>query len=116
MLEEPEHRIWLESYVDQLVLRDVPELGEIRDPSGLRRLLRAVIGNTAGIFADTEPAAAAGINVKMARRHEQLFDDPAYCQLPATVAHQSDQLSSCDPGDFVGIVRTVLDHDEGAAP
>lgn len=29
---EAARRSWLDSYVEQLVLRDVPELGEIRDP------------------------------------------------------------------------------------
>lgn len=66
---------WLRSYVEQLVLRDVPELGEIRDPAGLRRLLRAIAEHTAGLVADTELAAAAAINVKTVRRHERLLED-----------------------------------------
>jgi uncharacterized protein len=42
-------RIWLASYVDQLVNRDVPQAGVVRDPVRLRRYLRAVAANTAGL-------------------------------------------------------------------
>lgn len=68
-------RLWLESYVEQLVLRDVPEVGDIRDPSGFRRLLRALVENTGTLTPDTELAVAADINVKTVRRHERLLED-----------------------------------------
>jgi predicted AAA+ superfamily ATPase len=54
---------------------NVPELGEIRDPAGLHRLLHAIAEHTAGLVADTELAAAAAINVKTVRRQERLLDD-----------------------------------------
>lgn len=68
-------RQWLDSYVEQLVLRDVPELGEIRDPAALRRLLRALIESTGSLTADTELAMAADMNVKTVRRQERLLED-----------------------------------------
>lgn len=68
-------KLWLDSYVEQLVLRDVPELGEIRDPGALRRLLHALIESTGTLIADTELAAAADMNVKTVRRHERLLQD-----------------------------------------
>lgn len=68
-------RLWLDSYVDQLVLRDVPELGEIRDPAALRRLVRALTENTGGLTADAELAAAADMNVETVRRQERLLGD-----------------------------------------
>ncbi|MCA1675382.1 MAG: DUF4143 domain-containing protein, partial [Actinobacteria bacterium] len=74
-LDDEARGTWLRSYVEQLVLRDVPELGEIRDPAGLRRLLRAIAEHTAGLVADTELAAAADINVKTVRRQERLLED-----------------------------------------
>lgn len=40
---------WLSSYVDQLVSRDVPQAGVVRDPVRLRRYLQAVAANTAGL-------------------------------------------------------------------
>lgn len=74
-LAAPARGLWMGGYVDQLVQRDVPELGQTRDPSGARRLLRALVENTAGITADTEIASAAGVDVKTVRRHERLLDD-----------------------------------------
>lgn len=68
-------KLWLDSYVEQLVLRDVPELGEVRDPAALRRLLRALIESTGTLTADTELAAAADMNVKTVRRQERLLED-----------------------------------------
>jgi predicted AAA+ superfamily ATPase len=68
-------RLWLDSYVDQLVLRDVSELGEIRDPAALRRLIRALTECTGTVTADTELAAAADMNVKTVRRQERLLED-----------------------------------------
>lgn len=74
-LDERSRRTWLDGYVDQLVLRDAPELAHTRDPAGLRRVLRALVGNTAGITADTAIAASADVNVKTAQRNERLLDD-----------------------------------------
>lgn len=74
-LGDTARRTWLRSYVEQLVLRDVPELGEIRDPATLRRLLRAIAAHTAGLIADTELAAAADMNVKTVRRQERLLEE-----------------------------------------
>ena len=67
--------LWLESYAEQLVQRDVPKLGEIRDPAALRRLLRAFAECTGTLRPDTELAATADINVKTVRRHERLLED-----------------------------------------
>lgn len=74
-LDEPGRRTWLRSYIQQLVLRDVAELGEIRDPAGLNRLLWAIGEHSAGVVADTELAAAADVNVKTVRRQERLLAD-----------------------------------------
>ncbi|MGH3520960.1 MAG: hypothetical protein ACRDQ7_27005, partial [Haloechinothrix sp.] len=64
-------RLWLDSYVEQLVLRDVPEIGEIRDAAALRRLVHALIESTGTLTADTELAATADMNVKTVRRQER---------------------------------------------
>ncbi len=74
-LDEPQRRVWLRSYVQQLVLRDIAELGEIRDPTGLNRVLRAIAERSADVVADTELAAAADVNVKPVRRQERLLAD-----------------------------------------
>lgn len=74
-LDARSRRTWLDGYVDQLVLRDAPGLAHTRDPAGLRRLLRALVENTAGITADTAIAAAADVNVKTVQRNERLLED-----------------------------------------
>lgn len=74
-LDVDDRRTWLDSYTEQLMLRDVPELGRSRDPAALRRLFRALVEHTAGITADTEIASAAGVDVRTARRNEGLLDD-----------------------------------------
>lgn len=71
----PSRRMWLDSYIDQIVLRDVPELGEVRDPAALRRLLQALIENTGTLTADTDLAKAADMSVKTLRRQERMLTD-----------------------------------------
>ena len=68
-------KMWLDSYVDQIVLRDVPELGEVRDPSALRRLLHALIESTGTLTADTDLATAADMKVRTLRRQERMLED-----------------------------------------
>lgn len=67
--------LWFDSYIDQLVLRDIPELGQIRDPAALRRLLSALAECTGALVADTELAAAGDMNVKTVRRQKRLLED-----------------------------------------
>lgn len=74
-LSAKSRQLWLDSYVEQLILRDVPELGEIRESAALRRLLRALVESTCTLTADTELAAAADMNVKTVRRQERLLED-----------------------------------------
>jgi len=74
-LRELDRRRWLEGYSQQLILRDVPELGDIRDPVGLRRLLRAIAEHSAGLVPDTELAASADVDVKTVRRQERMLEN-----------------------------------------
>jgi predicted AAA+ superfamily ATPase len=55
-------RVWLSSYVDQLVGRDVAPAGVRRDPVRLRRYLQAVAASTAGIVQHKTLYDAAGVN------------------------------------------------------
>lgn len=74
-LDQSERRIWLESYAEQLILRDIPKLGDIRDPLVLRRLLRAIAEHTAGLVSDTELAISADMSVKATRRQERMLEN-----------------------------------------
>lgn len=92
-LPDDARRLWLDSYVEQLVLRDVPELGEIRDPAALRRLLHALLESTGSLTSDTELAAAADMNVKTVQRQQRLLEDlRIVTSLPAWHANRLSRL------------------------
>lgn len=64
---------WLESYVEQLITRDAPELEPGRDPDRLRRYFEALALNTAGFVEQVTLAEAAGVNKRTAAAYEQLL-------------------------------------------
>jgi len=64
---------WLESYVEQLITRDAPELERGRDPDRLRRYFEALTLNTAGFVEQTTLAEAAGVDKRTATAYEQLL-------------------------------------------
>lgn len=64
---------WFDSYLDQLVTRDVEQLDGGRDPDRLRRFLKALALNTAGVTQAKTLNEAAGINQRTASAYEQLL-------------------------------------------
>ncbi len=66
---------WLQSYVDQLLTRDVVELDQQRDPELLRRFFAAYALNTAGVPNDKTLYDAAHINAKTAQSYERLLSN-----------------------------------------
>ncbi|HEY5856216.1 MAG TPA: DUF4143 domain-containing protein [Aldersonia sp.] len=64
---------WLESYVEQLITRDAPELEPGRDPNRLRRYFEALALNTAGFVEQVTLAGAAGVDKRTATAYEQLL-------------------------------------------
>ena len=66
---------WYEGYIDQLTRHDVPELADVRNTSGLARLLRAVALNTAGPPDMSTLAGAAGLDHRTARTYLDLLED-----------------------------------------
>jgi predicted AAA+ superfamily ATPase len=64
---------WLDSYVDQLITRDVPAIGGARDPERLRRYLEALAVNSAGVVEDKTLYEAVGIDRKTAVAYDQLL-------------------------------------------
>lgn len=67
--------LWFEGYVDQLVRHDVADLADVRSPTGLAALLRAVALNTAGLPSLTTLADAAGIDHRTASAYLDLLED-----------------------------------------
>lgn len=64
---------WLESYVEELITRDVPELEPQRDPDRLRRYFEALALNTAGFVEQRTLADAAGVDTRTAAAYEQVL-------------------------------------------
>lgn len=64
---------WLESYVDQLLTRDIAMLATHRDPQLLRRYLESCALNTAGITDHRTIYQAAGIAKATGEAYDQLL-------------------------------------------
>jgi predicted AAA+ superfamily ATPase len=65
--------MWLESYIEQLVTRDVALLSPRRDPAKIRTFFSVLAVNTAGTVADATLFDAAGINRETASAYLQLL-------------------------------------------
>ncbi|HEY4752148.1 MAG TPA: AAA family ATPase, partial [Candidatus Limnocylindrales bacterium] len=72
-LSEEARQRWLESYVDQLLTRDVEQIDVGRDPARLRHYVEAYALNTAGVVEDKAIYDGAGIDRKTARAYESLL-------------------------------------------
>lgn len=64
-------RLWLDSYLDDLVSRDVAAIDVPRDPVRLRRYLSAVALHLAGQPSDATLVRDAGVNAKTAAAYER---------------------------------------------
>lgn len=67
------HRLWLASYVDEVVARDGALVDGSRDPVRLRRYLQAWAANTAGVVEHTTLFEAAEINRLTAVGYDRLL-------------------------------------------
>jgi predicted AAA+ superfamily ATPase len=81
---------WLESYIDQVVTRDAPGIGSVRDPDRLRRYFESYALNTAGTVADSTIYQAAGIDRRTADSYERLLTNMFLVE--AAPAWRSDRL------------------------
>lgn len=73
LTEAADRRLWLDSYVDQLVTRDVARVDGGRDPERLRRYLQAWALNSAGLADDVTIYSAAGIDRRTHVAYEQIL-------------------------------------------
>jgi predicted AAA+ superfamily ATPase len=72
-LTDRTRRLWLASYVEQLLTRDAQIVDGARDPAKLRRFVEAYASSSAGAVADQTLLDAAGVNRKTAVAYEQLL-------------------------------------------
>jgi len=88
-----DRRVWFESYLDQLVTRDVVRLGERRDPDRLRRYLQAWALNSAGSANDVTIYRAVGIDRRTHVAYEQLLLNTFVCErVPAWTTNRLKRL------------------------
>ena len=86
---------WLDSYVDQVVTRDAPAIGAVRDPALLRRYFETYALNTAGTVADSTIFEAAGINRRTADSYERLLTNMFLVEaVPSWTSNRLRRLSS----------------------
>lgn len=68
-------RRWVDDYLDALLLRDLPELRHVVDPSRARSLLRVLAANQAGELVKARVAEAAGIPAGTVSGYLDLLED-----------------------------------------
>ena len=73
LADAADRRVWLDSYVDQLVTRDVGRVSGGRDPERLRRYLQAWALNSAGLADDVTIYGAVGIDRRTHVAYEQVL-------------------------------------------
>jgi hypothetical protein len=103
---------WLDSYVTQLITRDVALLDGGRDPDRLRRYLEVLALGTAGIVEEKTLYEGAGITRKTGQAYERLLRDLFVLDLvPAWAPNRLKRLVRrpkrylVDPGLVVGLLR-----------
>ena len=117
--------LWLESYVDHIVGRDVDLVGEVRDAARLRRYLGVLAANSAGIPAMQSLAMSASVNRETAQRFdgflERLFVTE---QVPAWASSRLSRLAAttkrylCEPAlaaPLLGLERRSIIRDADIA-
>jgi predicted AAA+ superfamily ATPase len=114
-------RVWLESYIDDLLSHDVEQLEEPttrkRDPQRLRRYFEAYALNSAGIADNKKIYDAAQLNKQTARVYEELLTDLLIVdQVPAWTSNRLKRLVH-QPKRYVidpALIATALRMDEHA--
>jgi predicted AAA+ superfamily ATPase len=103
---------WLESYVDQLLTRDVQQFEDGRDPTRLRRYFEAYALNSAGIVDDKTLYDSAGINRRTALAYERLLTQLLVVDaIPAWTSNRLKRLMRSakrylvDPALLTGLLR-----------
>ena len=65
-------QVWLDSYLEHVVTRDVRSAGQVLDPVRLRRYLEVLALSTAGLPADATLSQTAGVDRRTVQAYEHL--------------------------------------------
>ncbi len=89
-----QRRLWLDSYLDDLVSRDVETVDVRRDPTRLRRYLTTLALNLAGQPSEASLFRDAGINARTAAAYDRVLTDLAVLDtIPAWVSNRLKRLT-----------------------
>jgi predicted AAA+ superfamily ATPase len=89
-----QRRLWFDSYIDDLVTRDMASIGSERDPVRLRRYLTALALNLAGQPTDASLISDASINAKTAAAYDRALTNLAVLDLaPAWASNRLKRLT-----------------------
>jgi uncharacterized protein len=108
---------WLQSYIDEVVTRDVQLVAEVRDPVRLRRYLQACASNTAGIVEHKLLYDAASIERVTAVGYDNLLQHLMVVEhLPAWTSNRLSRLVKLPKRHLVepALVGPLLGVDERA--
>lgn len=107
---------WLQSYVEQVLTRDVDLLDHRRDPVRLSRYFETYALNTAGEVSDSTLYDTAGINAKTAAAYERLLQNlSVVAGVPAWTSRRLARLTKkskrylVDPALLLGAQRLSVD-------
>jgi predicted AAA+ superfamily ATPase len=73
LVDADQRNAWYDSYLEELLTRDVPALSARRDPVRLRRYFEVLAASTAGMPTDATLYRAGGVDAKTAAAYESLF-------------------------------------------
>jgi len=111
-LSAADRRNWLESYVEQVLTRDVPQLDGPRDPLRMRRWLEAYALNSAGVVSDATLYDAAGVDRRTSVAYERLLANllvidavPAWTTRRLRRLTQAPKRYLVDPSLMVALLR-----------
>jgi predicted AAA+ superfamily ATPase len=86
--------MWLDSYLDDLVTKDVASVGEARDPVRLRRYVRTLALNLAGEPTDASLFRDAGVNSRTASAYDAALTNLALLDsVPAWISNRLKRLT-----------------------
>jgi predicted AAA+ superfamily ATPase len=105
-------RTWLDSYVEQVLTRDVPQLDGPRDPARMRRWAEAYALNSAGVVNDATLYDAAGVDRRTSVAYERLLTNLLLIDaIPAWTTNRLKRLTQTpkrylvDPSLMVALLR-----------
>lgn len=91
---ERQRRLWLNSYLDDLVTRDAASVGTTRDPVRLRRYVSVLALHLAGQPSEASLVRDAGVNVRTAAAYDDALERLAVLDVaPAWVSNRLKRLT-----------------------